>query len=340
MARRSPQAQREWLATGWEEPLEADLPIVDPHHHLWDHIDPPYLLDDLLADAGAGHRVEATVFVECGWGWDRAAADPVMIPVPEVARVAALADESVAWGGAVIGAIVGHADLRHGPAAGRALDALAEAGGRRFVGIRHATAWDADPAIPNHRTDPAPGLMGSDAFRAGFAELARRGLSYDAWNYHPQLPEIASLARAFPDTTIVVDHIGGPLGVRSYAGRREEVRAAARAAFTDLATLSNVVVKLGGIGMTIMGGDFHRGDRPPTSAQLADHWGPDIAWLIDTFGVDRAMFESNFPVDSETCSYVVLWNTFKRIAAAAGASPADKAALFAGTARRTYRIAP
>lgn len=337
MPARSPAEHAAWLDLTVEAPLDPELAIVDPHHHLWTHIDPPYLLDELLADTGSGHRVTDTVFIECGWGWDRSAADPVMVPVPETANVAELAAASDTRGGARISAIVGHADLRHGAEAGRALDALAEAGAGRFVGIRHATAWDADPAIPNHRTDPEQGLMGTAAFRAGFAEVARRGLSYDAWLYHPQITELVDLARAFPETTIVCDHLGGPVGVKSYAGRRDEVLAETRAALAELATCPNVNLKLGGIGMAIMGGNWHRQDRPPSSAELADAWGPFFRSCIELFGVERAMFESNFPVDNESCSYVVLWNAFKCIAA--GASPSEKAALFAGTARRVYRIA-
>jgi len=334
---RTPAEHDAWLARTTEAPIDPDLPIVDPHHHLWTHVEPPYLLDELRADTGSGHNVVATVFVECGWSWDRTAADPVMIPVPEVAAVAELARRSDTTPGARIAAIVGHADLRHGAAAGRALDALAEAGDGRFVGIRHATAWDADPAIPNHRTDPAPGLMDDPTFRAGFAEVARRGLTYDNWLYHPQIPELTRLARDFPDTRIVCDHLGGPLGVRSYAGRRDEVHAGTRASLAELARCENVVVKLGGIGMSVLGDGWYRRDAPPSSEELAAAWGPLVRFCIDTFGPDRCMFESNFPVDRESCSYVVLWNAFKRMAA--GVSPDERAALFAGTARHVYGIA-
>src|SRR5580765_4285199 len=185
MAARTPGEQQEWLSRTHETAIDPLVPIIDPHHHLWTHVQPAYLLDELLADTGSGHNVIATVFIECGWAWDRDAPDPVMIPVAETAAVAELARRSDTAGGARIAAIVGHADLRHGADAGRALDALAEAGDGRFVGIRHATAWDADAAIGNHRTDPVSGLMDSDVWRSGFAELARRGLTYDAWLYHP-----------------------------------------------------------------------------------------------------------------------------------------------------------
>lgn len=340
---RTPSEHEAWLARTVETVLEPELPIVDPHHHLWTHVQPPYLLEELLADTGSGHNVTDTVFVECGWAWDRDASDPVLIPVPETAAVAALARESdlrraTSGGGARIAAIVGHADLRHGAAAGRALDALIEAGEGRFVGIRHATAWDADAGIPNHRTDPAPALMDDATWRAGFAELARRGLTYDNWLYHPQLPELVRLARDFPETRIVCDHLGGPLGVRSYGGRRTEVHATALASLRELAACPNVALKLGGIGMSVFGDGWHRREAPPGAEELAATWGPYIVACIELFGVQRCMFESNFPVDRESCSYVVLWNAFKRIAAGAGASEAERADLFAGTARRVYGL--
>lgn len=398
MARRTSSEEAAWLASVQEEVLDPDLDIVDPHHHLWDHVDPPYLLDDLLADTGSGHRVTQTVFIECGWGWRADPERPELFAVPETAAVAALAAQSAHLmaalaaestrsaeparsgepgqsaqlarsadpaqraqsaepaesapsakpapsaepallarrGGAVIAGIVGHADLRHGALAGAALDALAEAGGGRFVGIRHATAWDADPGIPNHRTDPVPALMSDATWRRGFDELARRDLTYDAWLYHPQIPELTALARVYPTTTMVLDHLGGPLGVKSYAGRGEEVLAACRASLSELASCPNVFLKLGGIGMPIMGGAWHRGASPATSLALAEAWGPHIRWAIEQFGADRCMFESNFPVDRASCSYVVLWNAFKRIAA--DASPSERTDLFAGTARRAYRL--
>ncbi len=336
MAARTPDEQEEWLSRTSEPVIDPLLPIVDAHHHLWTHVEPAYLLDELWADTGSGHNVVETVFIECGWAWDRGAADPVMIPVTETAAVAGLARRSDEGGGARIAAIVGHADLRHGADAGRALDALAVAGEGRFVGIRHATAWDADPAIPNHRTDPVAGLMDDDVWRAGFAELARRDLTYDAWLYHPQIPELVRLARDFPEVQMVCDHLGGPLGIRSYAGQRDQVLATTRSSLAELAACPNVALKLGGIGMATMGDGWHRRDRPPSSVELADAWGDLVRWCVETFGAGRCMFESNFPVDRISCSYVVLWNAFKRMVA--DATDDEKAALFAGTARRVYGI--
>jgi predicted TIM-barrel fold metal-dependent hydrolase len=330
-------AHEAWLARHDEAAIEPDLPICDPHHHLWEHPTDTYLLDELRADTGSGHRVERTVFVECTSAY-RPDGPEALRPVGETELVAAIAAESerTADQGAVIAGIVGLADLRLGGAVEEVLAAHVEAGAGRFRGIRHATSWDPDPGIRNAHTDPPPGLLGDPSFREGFAALGRAGLRFDAWHYHPQIPELTDLARAQPDVPIVLDHLGGPLGIGPYAGRREEVRDVWRGAMAELAGCENVSVKLGGIGMPIYGLGWHQRPEPPTSEELAEAWAPDIRWCIEAFGVDRCMFESNFPVDKRSCSYVVLWNAFKRIVADASAEERD--ALFRGTATRFYGL--
>ena len=233
--------------------------------------------------------------------------------------------------------IVGHVDLRLGSRAGAVFDAQIAAGNGRFKGIRHQTGWDADPGIRNVRTDPTPELTRDKTFRAGFAELAKRNLTFDAWLYHPQLAEIADLADAFPGTSIILDHIGGPLGYAGYAGRHDEVRAAWKQSMAELAKRQNIVVKVGGLGMAMGWFDFYRQPSPPSSQALADAFRPWVETCIDLFGPDRCMFESNFPVDKITSGYGVLWNAFKRLASSASA--AEKTALFSGTARRVYSLA-
>ncbi len=329
--------ERNWLASTQEDALEPDLEICDPHHHLWDHPGDRYLLDELRADTGSGHNVVRTVFVECMSGY-RDDGPEALRPVGETEFVSAIAEESrrTRDQGAVIDGIVSYADLTLGEAVRPVLEAHVEAGGGRFRGIRHATAWDAGPGVRIAHTRPVSGLMGHSAFQDGVAQLGRMGLSYDAWLYHPQIIEVAGLARACPDTTIVVDHLGGPLGIGPYAGHRDEVLEVWRSSLKAVAEHPNVVLKLGGIGMPVFGLDWHKREAPPTSEELAAEWGPHILWCIETFGPNRCMFESNFPVDRRSCSYVVLWNAFKRIAS--GASPMDKAALFHDTAAIAYRL--
>ncbi len=236
----------------------------------------------------------------------------------------------------VAAGIVGTAQLRLGAAAAPVLDAQIAAGGGRFRGIRLGAAWDADPAVGSHRTRPPQGLLGHDDYRAGFALLAPRRLTFEAWCYHRQIPDVTALARAFPDTTIILDHFGGPPGVGSYAGRAKEVYAEWRGFITELATCPNVVAKLGGINMEVNGFAWHERPRPPSSQELADATRPYYEYTIEKFGVDRCMFESNFPVDAVSCSYTVLWNSFKRLTAKYSAE--EKAKLYHDTAARVYRL--
>ncbi len=206
----------------------------------------------------------------------------------------------------------------------------------RFRGIRHAAGFDDSPQVRNSHTHPPKDLYLDPTFRDGFAQLQPLGLSFDAWLYHPQLATVVDLARTFPSTAIILDHVGGPLGVGPYAGQREEIRREWLRSIRALSELENVSVKLGGLGMPICGFDFHKRPVPPDSATLAAAWSPYILPCIELFGVHRCMFESNFPVDRVSCSYTVLWNAFKRLAEGAGDD--EKGALFGKTARRVYRI--
>ena len=337
-----------WLALRPAEAILApDLPIIDPHHHLWDNKRHRYLLDELRQDignpAGSGHRIVATVFVDC-MAFYRADGPATLRAVGETefANGVAAMCASGAYGELrACAGIVSHADLTLGASVAEVLAAhIAAAGGQggRFRGIRHAGGWDASPHIHNSHTKPPPGLYADATFRQGFAQLAPLGLSFEAWQFHPQLPEVTALARAFPGTAIILNHLGGPLGVGPYADQKEATFAQWRGHLTELASCPNVNVKLGGLGMRIGMFDHHAQPLPPTSQQLADAWRPWVDTAITVFGAQRCMFESNFPVDKGSASYAVLWNAFKRIAA--GASADDMAALFDGTARRVYRLQP
>jgi predicted TIM-barrel fold metal-dependent hydrolase len=334
-----PPVRPDWLALRQEDIIEPELPIVDPHHHLVDRANTGrYLLPELLADTGSGHNVAATVYLE--WLSMYRAAGPVeMRPVGEVEfanGVAAMAASGSYGGTRACAGIVGHADLLLGERVAPVLEAMIAAGGGRFRGIRYITASHPDAAARGSSVNRPAGLLLEPKVRAGFARLHPLGLSFDAWMYHTQLGELVALARAFPETPIVLDHVGGPIGIGPYAGRREEVLAAWRRGIADLARCPNVHVKLGGLGMRLFGFDVHAGERPPGSEELARLWRPYIETCIEAFGANRAMFESNFPVDKGSGSYHVFWNAFKRLAADASAD--EKRALFAGTARRFYRL--
>ena len=326
-----------WLAAQHEAALEPGLPIIDPHHHLWER-EGGYLLDELLADLGSGHRIEATVFAQCGYGY-RSGGPAELRPVGETDFVASVARAAEARGCAtrVCAGIVGHADMCLGDAVEPVLQAHIEAGGGRFRGVRHITARD-EGFNASLLGRPPAGLMAQADFRQGLKRLQALGLSFDAWLYHPQIPELVSLAQAMPGLPIVLNHVGGPLAVGPYQGRQAEVLAQWRAAMQALAACPNVSVKLGGLAMVICGFDFQLQAVPPSSEQLAAAWRPYLHGSIELFGAERCMFESNFPVDKAMTGYGVLWNAFKRVAADASAT--EKAWLFKGTAERFYRLAP
>jgi predicted TIM-barrel fold metal-dependent hydrolase len=244
---------------------------------------------------------------------------------------------SGAYGKAQICAgIVSHANLLLGEDAKPVLEAEIAAGSGRFRGIRHSSAWDADPDVAGIYATRPKGLLLDTGFRRGFACLAPLNLSFDAWLFHPQIDELADLARAFPDTRIVLDHCGGPIGIGRFAGRREEVFAVWKASIQDVAKCPNVMVKLGGLAMRLLGYDFHERPSPPSSEQLAAAWRPYIETCIEAFGPARAMFESNFPPDKGQCSYQAIFNAFKRIAAQY--SGFEQTALFSKTAVDFYRL--
>ena len=330
--------RHDWLARGTEAVLEPDLPIVDPHHHLWDRAETGrYLLDDLLADLNSGHNITQTVFLQCH-SMHRADGPEEMRPVGEVEFVNGVAAMSASgnYGKTKICAgIVGTADLALGAAVEKVLEAQVRAGGGRFRGIRYITATDAKAAqeLTQFRQ---PGLLLDAKVREGFARLGAMGLSFDAWLYHPQIPELTDLARAFPETPIVLNHVGGAIGLGPYAGQHDAVFAEWSGHIRALGQCPNVYVKLGGLGMRMFGFDVQAQELPPTSERLAALWRPYLETCIAAFGVDRSMFESNFPVDKTSCTYRALWNAFKRVAA--GCSAAEKTALFSGTAAKFYRL--
>ncbi len=329
----------DWLARRSEPALEPALPIVDAHHHLWDRPGWRYLLDELLADIKeSGHTIAATVFMQC-LAMHRAHGPEALRPVGEtefVNGVAAMAASGIYGPARICAGIVGRADLRLGAAVKEVLTAHIHAGGGRFRGIRYITTSDADATLMNPLNAAPAGLLADATFRAGFAQLAPLNLSFDAWLFHTQIDELTDLARAFPQTRISLNHVGGVLGIGAYAGKRDGIFARWSRSIRALAGCPNVFVKVGGLGMRINGFGFEKAADPPSSDALAATWRPYVETCIDAFGVERCMFESNFPVDKGSYSYGAGWNAFKRLTQSASA--AEKTALFSATATRFYRL--
>jgi predicted TIM-barrel fold metal-dependent hydrolase len=338
-----PYGGSDWLALTQEPTLEPDIPICDPHHHFWD-VRPQripyhrYLLHELSDDINSGHNVRSTVFIEARSMY-RADGPEEMRPVGEVEFVQGLAAASASgiYGPArAASAIVGHANLHLGEKVQPVLEALQAASPNRFRGIRHSVTWDSHSEIENTAAHNVKEQLASDNFRAGARVLAGMGLSLEGWLYSPQLPELAEFAKAVPNLTIILNHIGGLLRVGPYANREDEVMATWRSGIAAVAECPNVSIKLGGIGMTRTGFDWHERDKPIGSEELAKSMSPFITYCIEQFGPERCMFESNFPVDKVSFSYHVMYNAFKRLSA--GYSASERAAMFHDTAARVYRI--
>jgi L-fuconolactonase len=328
--------KEDWLATHREAVIDQDQPIIDAHHHLFDRADQTYLEEDLKADIGTDLNVIATVFVQAR-SFYRTDCPEAFRPIGETEYAAAVAETAnTSDGPKLCAAIVGYADLRLGDAVRPVLDAHISAGRNRFRGIRHILAWDADARLLNPAYPTSEDVMNRAEFRAGIAHLAVLGLSFDAWIFFHQIPKLAALARLFPDVQIVLNHCGGILGIGGYADRRDVIFEQWRAAMAELSKCPNVTVKIGGLGMALSGFGFEHFAQAPSSETLAMTWQPWVYTCIDLFGVERCMFESNFPVDKGSYSYVTGWNAMMRLSA--GLSPTERDALFFGTASRIYKI--
>jgi predicted TIM-barrel fold metal-dependent hydrolase len=328
----------DWLARHTEDILEPGLPIVDPHHHLWDRPGYRYLFPELLADVGSGHNIHATMFEQAGSMY-RADGPEELKSLGEtefVCGVAAMSASGRYGPTRCIAGIVGYVDLRLGSRAKAVLERHITVSDDRVRGIRNGSTWSDDPILKVFGGAAPPGLLLDKGFREGFSALVALGLTFDAWMFQTQLTDVIDLARAFPQATIVLNHVGGPIAIGPYAGKRDEAFAAWRARIQEIASFPNTYVKLGGLGMKMIGFDFFEKPEPPSSSDLAMAWRPYIETCIAAFGPQRSMFESNFPVDKGTCSYQVLWNAFKRIAA--GYSADEKTALFSGAAKKAYRL--
>lgn len=331
--RQNPPPNPAWLARRVEPALEPDLPIIDPHHHVWDVLHQRYLFDELLADTQTGHRIEATVMVEAKALFRKDGPEEMRtVGEAEIAAgIAAMSETGLYGRTRLCAGIVAHADLTLGARVEPVLEALERAGGGRFRGIRHNAAQDEDV-----RKVAPPEMLRDATFQQGFARLQAMGYRFDAWMYHTQLDDLLVLMRAFPESRVVLNHLSGRIGIGRFAGRGAETFAAWKRDISRLKDFPNFHVKIGGLGMFFTGWGFHERPEPPSSDELAAAWSETVHTAIDIFGPQRCMFESNFPVDKITSSYAILWNAFKKMTR--GYTAQERAALFHDTAAQFYAI--
>ena len=330
-----------WLNQTTEEIIEPELPICDPHHHFWDkrteRAFPKYQLDELMADITSGHNVRSTVFIEARSMY-AANLSPDDRPIGEVDYVqgfAAASASGIYGDSRAAASIIGHANLNMGEKVRPLLERLALASDR-FKGIRHSVTWDPHPEVENTALHKRESQLVSKDFQAGAKVLSDMGMSFEAWLYFHQLPELLEFAKAVPDLKIILNHIGGLVMDGPYSDKKDEVISIWREGIASVAECPNVVVKLGGIGMPRTGFDWHERKVPIGSEELADSIAPFFDYCIEHFGTDRSMFESNFPVDKVSFSYPVLYNAFKRYSKEFSGS--ERAAMFHDNAVDVYKI--
>lgn len=330
-----------WLDKTKEEIIEPDIPICDPHHHFWDKRTergyPRYQLDELLTDITSGHNVRSTVFIEARSMYNaNLPADESSIGEVEYVQGISAASASGIYGETRAAAsIIGNANLNLGDGVKPILESLSSASAR-FRGIRHSVTWDPHPEVENTALHKYEGQLVSDKFQAGAKVLSDMNMTFEAWLYFHQLPQLLEFAKSVPDLTIILNHIGGLVMNGPYENKREEVVKLWKDGIAKISECSNVVVKLGGVGMPRTGFDWHDRDSPIGSRELAASIAPYFNYCIEHFGTDRCMFESNFPVDKVSFSYHVLYNAFKRFSR--GFSDSERAAMFHDNAVSIYKV--
>ncbi len=327
-----PMTNSAWLARTEEQAIESDLIICDPHHHLWQFPTNTYLVKELLADFEGGHRIEKTVYVECQQKY-HSQGPQALRPVGETEFVEQITPNHQQP--AIAAGIVGFADFTLGSEVQAVIESHLNAS-KRLRGFRYCSAWHESDKINNSHSNPSKDLLQDSQFRAGLKCLQNFNLPFDSWLYFEQIPQLTALAQALPKLHIVLDHIGGPIGIGPYANKRKEVFTVWQQNIIALASCPNVCVKLSGLTMTMAGFAWHKREVPPASTELAAAMAPYYQHCIEHFGAERCMFASNFAVDRASCSYTVLWNAFKLLSQ--DYSSSERAALFHDTASRVYKI--
>ncbi len=299
----------------------------------------PYLLEEYLSDAAAGHNIVASVYVETQ-AFVRPDGPELLRPLGEIEfanGMAAMAASGAYGQCRACASIVGHADLRQGSAIGELLDWAIRIAPSRFRGIRQVTNEHPDEAPYRYfKQRPPRGIMESPNFVVGLQELEKRGLSFDASVFHQQLPQLAKLADAAPNLHIVINHMGLAVALDMAEDGRAAVFQEWRRLLWEIAARPNVLCKIGGLGLPYWGFGLEERDDAIGFEELAALWRPYVLAAIDAFGPDRCMMESNFSADARSCGFVPLWNALKW--SVRDMSAADKVALFSGTAKRIYRI--
>ena len=325
----------EWLNQHTEEIIDAERPIIDPHHHLWPG-ESQYLLEDLWDDTSSGHNIKHTVFIECTQEFLTSGPEHLK-PVGETIFVKKIADEAKKEPSkSQISGIVSHADMTLGEGINEVLDLHFQYGESLFKGIRHAGGWDPHENMRNSHHSPSKDMYLSDVFNQSLKILGEKDLVFEAWQYHHQINQVAEIADRNENLTIILNHFSGPIGIGPYEGKEDDIFKVWQKDIKELSKRPNVLAKLGGLAMPVNGFKFHEQETPATSDQMVERQKRYYLECIESFEPSRCMFESNFPVDKQSISYHVLWNFFKKISE--NFSEDEKNSMFYGCAKKAYSI--
>jgi predicted TIM-barrel fold metal-dependent hydrolase len=328
-------------------PLFPSLPVIDSHHHLWHRPKPDawseqipcmrFLLDDYLEYLGTEHRVVASVTVANMFGMFRASgpSDLRWVGETEFLNGQAAMAASGKYGPCLVGhGLIANLDFCIGERVEDVLEAHLAAAPQRLKGIRQPGQWDPDENVIGPG-GPRPHLYLDPTFQAGVGRLEALGLSFDGLLFAPQISEFTALAQRFPQTQMILNHVGVPLGVGRHAGRRDEQFPHWRQDMADLAACENVAVKLGGLGTSVSAFPSFQLGTAATAEDLARDWRPYVDTTIELFGAGRCMFESNIPTD-RSGSFDAVCGAFKLLAAEC--SDAERRSIFFETANTVYRL--
>ena len=332
----------DWLKLNIEEPIDQKLAIIDPHHHLWDLDFGRYIHEDFLSDIKiSGHNVLASVYIMSSANtkiYDKVLPKEYET-IPEIVfacQEAEKANNAISSKCKINETIVGSLDLRYGEKLIPVIEKGISISNGKLKGIRMLLAAHSDPSISSGAVKTPLGIMKEPKFLEGAKILQKYNLSLDFWIHHTQLNEMEFVAKSLPELTIILNHVGGPIHLGPYEGKKALTHREWRHSMMRLATLPNVSVKLGGLGMAVNGSKFYNNPIPPSSDELCESWKPWIFETLNLFGFERCMFESNFPVDKGSCSYGNLWNAFKKISKSM--SEDEKNKLFYKNAAKIYKI--
>ncbi|KAF1019636.1 MAG: hypothetical protein GAK29_03848 [Acinetobacter bereziniae] len=350
-----------------------NFPLIDPHIHQWDpystphaaafavkllgqrpflldkmvrlvkpkdlietvgltkHITRPYLPQDYKNDL-QHYAVEQVVHIEASWAKHKGKG---VVGETEFIESLPFNEDTVKLGGIVATADPCDSNFKK-------ILKLHQKASKRLRGIRRMAAFHEDKGV--HNWTDTPHLYTQKKFLKGFEQLAQHNLSFDAWVYSQQISDVIELAKNFPETSIVLDHLGTPAGLFGKVGQNTGLSKTARENIfyqwqediAELSTRPNVYTKMSGLFMPVLGHQFYKKKQLASKQQIIDLVAPLFLHALESFGTYRVMFASNFPMDRVNTSLVNIIDAFSDIVMQYDENALEK--VFHHNAKQFYRL--